>query len=497
MRLTTFVLYLFALTALRAQNPIPTTPAQSRLKGFTQREAMREASIANTIEFRSAGPTVMSGRVSDIEVWEEDPTHFYVAYASGGLWKTENNGLSFTPLFDKEAVMTIGDIAVDWETGTIWIGTGEVNASRSSYAGTGIYKSTDEGQTWTHLGLAETHHIGRILLHPSDPNTVWVAALGHLYSSNPERGLYKTTDGGLTWNRTLYAGPESGVVDLIMEPGDPEVLYAATWHRERRAWNFIESGAASAIYKSTDGGDTWARLTNPKSGFPTGEGAGRIGLDIVQADGKTILYAAIDNYGRRPKKTVEDQLTKAALRNMPKDTFLALPPYQIKDYLDRNGFPKKYDLKTITGMIEKEEIAPLALVTYVEDANSLLFDTPVIGLEVYRSENGGRTWKKRTKTTSIKSTTPMATTLVRSEPPRRILSRFSSWASPSCAPMMEVKPGSILCRTTYMLTTMPSGSIPTGRSTSYWVTTVASTFPTTTAHTGPNAIAPPLASSTP
>ncbi|WP_425421940.1 WD40/YVTN/BNR-like repeat-containing protein [Phaeodactylibacter xiamenensis] len=394
MRFTLFTLCLFALNVVFAQNPVPATPAQSRIQSYAQRQSLRDASIANAIEFRNVGPTVMSGRVADIDVWEEDPTHFYVAYASGGLWKTENNGLSFTPLFEKEVVMTIGDIAVDWKTGTIWVGTGEVNASRSSYAGTGIYKSTDEGKTWTHLGLPETHHIGRILLHPDDPNIAWVAALGHLYSSNPERGLYKTTDGGKSWDRTLYAGPETGVVDLIMEPDNPNILYAATWQRERRAWNFVESGAASAIYKSTDGGNTWTRLTNINSGFPTGEGAGRIGLDIVQADGNTILYAAIDNYGRRPAKEKEDELTKAELRTMSKEAFLELPPYQIKAYLRSNGFPKKYDLETVLEMVKTDEITPQDLVAYVEDANSLLFDTPVVGLEVYRSDNGGRTWKK-------------------------------------------------------------------------------------------------------
>jgi len=394
MRFTLFTLCLFALNVVFAQNPVPATPAQSRIQSYAQRQSLRDASIANAIEFRNVGPTVMSGRVADIDVWEEDPTHFYVAYASGGLWKTENNGLSFTPLFEKEVVMTIGDIAVDWKTGTIWVGTGEVNASRSSYAGTGIYKSTDEGKTWTHLGLPETHHIGRILLHPDDPNTAWVAALGHLYSSNPERGLYKTTDGGKSWDRTLYAGPETGVVDLIMEPGNPDVLYAATWQRERRAWNFVESGAASAIYKSTDGGNTWARLTNINSGFPAGEGTGRIGLDIVQTEDNTILYAAIDNYGRRPAKEKEDELTKAELRTMSKEAFLELPPYQVKGYLRSNGFPKKYDLETVLEMVKTDEITPQDLVAYMEDANSLLFDTPVIGLEVYRSDNGGRTWKK-------------------------------------------------------------------------------------------------------
>ena len=146
---------------------------------------------------------MFSGRVADVDVWLEDPTIFYVAYASGGLWKTENNGQSFTPLFDNEAVMTIGDIAVDWENNTVWVGTGEVNSSRSSYSGVGMFKSTDRGKTWEHKGLPESHHIGRILIHPTDPNTVWVAALGICIRKMRNAGIYKTTDGGDTWNKVL------------------------------------------------------------------------------------------------------------------------------------------------------------------------------------------------------------------------------------------------------------------------------------------------------
>ncbi|TXB64934.1 WD40/YVTN/BNR-like repeat-containing protein [Phaeodactylibacter luteus] len=394
MRLLTWLL-LLPLSTLFAQTPPAATKAQDRLGSFAQRQALASASFVNAIPFRNAGPTVMSGRVSDIDVWEEDPTHFFVGYASGGVWKTENNGLSFTPIFDQEAVMTVGDIAVHWPTQTIWVGTGEVNSSRSSYAGAGVYKSTDGGQTWSHAGLPETHHIGRILLHPDDPNTAWAAALGHLYSSNPERGVYKTTDGGKSWRKTLYASPEAGAVDLLMDPLDANTLYAATWHRERRAWDFIESGAASAIYKSTDGGETWNRLTNEGSGFPAGEGTGRIGLDAVAKDGKTILFAALDNYNRRPKEEPDaDQLEKEVLRTMSAEDFAQLPLYQIEDYLRSNGFPRKYDAKSVLEQVKSGKITPEALVTYTEDANSLLFDTPVVGLEVYRSDDGGRSWSK-------------------------------------------------------------------------------------------------------
>jgi photosystem II stability/assembly factor-like uncharacterized protein len=395
--LFTFTFILSTCTFLSAQlTQPPFTPAVERIKSFEQRLALEQQSIVNGIEFRSAGPSVFSGRVADIDVWTQDPSHFFVAYASGGLWKTVNNGITFEPLFDREIVMTIGDIAVDWNRNTIWLGSGEVNSSRSSYSGTGVFKSTDGGKTWNHTGLGESHHIGRIILHPRDPNTVWVAVLGHLYSPNQERGVYKTSDGGKTWRRVLFVDDNTGAVDLVIDPANPRRLYAASWTRERRAWDFVESGKGSGIYTSADGGETWSLLTTPRSGFPTGEGAGRIGLDIVAQGGKTILYAALDNYFRRPKKEKEeDELTKDDLQKMTKEDFLKLEKWKIKEYLQRYRFPEKYSLEKVVEMIEKDEITPVTLVEYVEDANSLLFDTDVIGLEVYRSDDGGKTWKKQ------------------------------------------------------------------------------------------------------
>ncbi|MCB0549959.1 MAG: glycosyl hydrolase, partial [Phaeodactylibacter sp.] len=388
---TAFLLFNLGIYA-QPENP-PATPAAERIASYQQRQALAERSIANAIEFRNVGPTIMSGRVADLDVWAEDPSHFYVAYASGGLWKTENNGTSFEPLFDNEMVMTIGDIAVDWQRNTIWVGTGEVNSSRSSYAGVGIYKSTDGGKTWQHLGLAETHHIGRVVLHPGNPDVAWVAALGHLYSPNEERGIFKTSDGGKTWEKTLYINENTGGIDLIIDPDESNTLYAATWERERRAWNFVESGEGSAIYKSTDGGATWANISKDKGSFPSGEFAGRIGLDLIKQDGKTILYAAIDNYERYTKEEEEDQLTKDELRNMSKEDFLKLEAYLLKDYLRRFDFPERYDVAKVRKMVESGEIQPKALVEYVEDANALLVDSPVYGLEVYRSTDGG-SWEK-------------------------------------------------------------------------------------------------------
>ncbi len=373
------------------------TPASARMDAYTQRNALQANSLLGEVEFTSVGPTIMSGRVVDIDANPADPSHFYVAYASGGLWKTTSNGTAFNPLFDDQAVMTIGDIAVNWANGeTIWMGTGESNSSRSSYAGAGLYRSADGGKTWTHLGLEETHHIGRVVLHPSDPNTVWVAAVGHLYSANPERGIFKTRDGGQTWQKALFVDDNTGAVDLVLDPSNPDVLYAAMWHRTRRAWDFVESGTTSGLYKSTDGGDTWALLSTEDSGFPTGAGVGRIGLDIHPAQTNT-LYAIVDNQNRRDKDPDEEEpaLTKEMLRTISAADLLAqVEETDLADYLERNNFPEKYKADAIIEQIRDGSLAPIALVEYVEDANSQLFDTPVIGAEVYRTDDGGQTWAR-------------------------------------------------------------------------------------------------------
>ena len=187
--------------ALQSYAQIRPTSGEERLKALQKRQEARANSPLKDIAFRNVGPAIMGGRVVDMEVNPEDPTEFYLAYATGGLWHTKNNGLSFTPIFDQEMVIGIGDIAINWNSPkrTIWLGTGEVNSSRSTYAGIGMYKSSDNGATWTYLGLSDSHHIGEVVLHPSDSLTAWVAVMGHLYSPNKERGIYKTTDGGKSW----------------------------------------------------------------------------------------------------------------------------------------------------------------------------------------------------------------------------------------------------------------------------------------------------------
>jgi len=193
------------------------TSAEQRLKGYNDRLNLNSKSIVKNISFRNIGPTVMSGRVVDLDINPDDPSHFYVAYASGGLWETKNHGNSFVSLFDNQMVMTIGDIKVDWQNDIIYVGSGENNSSRSSYSGNGIYKSVDNGKSWDNIGLQESHHIGRIIIHPQNPDIIWVASLGHLYSSSNERGVYKYLDGGSNWTNKIYVKDYTGDIDLVLK----------------------------------------------------------------------------------------------------------------------------------------------------------------------------------------------------------------------------------------------------------------------------------------
>ncbi len=391
------IVIVFMLSFFTAFSQPQPTAAGERLESDMKKKSLVEKSLLKNMEVSNVGPTVFSGRVSDISVNPADPSHFYVAYSSGGLWYTDNNGTSFEPVFDYEGVLTLGALDVDWNTGKIWLATGEVNSSRSSYSGNGIYSSTDKGETWVHHGLEDSHHIGRIKIDRENPNHIIAAVLGHLYSPSEERGIYRTTDGGATWNKVLYADENSGGIDLVQDPMNAQVWYAATWERERRAWNFVESGNGSGIYKSTDGGATWSIMTDASSGFPTGEGTGRIGIDVGIKDGKSVVYAILDNYYRRSSEEDEDEnenLTKDNFRNMSISDFADVDDKKLSDFLKGNGFDKKYTADKVKSMVAAGELKPAALTEYLEDANSLLFDTPVIGAEIYISTDGGDQWKK-------------------------------------------------------------------------------------------------------
>src|ERR1700751_5379908 len=246
------------------------------------------------LEFREIGPAVMGGRIDDFAVVELNPNIVYVGVASGGVWKTTNNGTTWEPVFDKENVSTIGDIAIaPSDPSVIWVGSGEPNNRQSSSWGDGIYKSTDAGKTWKNMGLAETHHIGRVVVNPKNPDVVYAATLGHLWGPNPERGVYKTSDGGKTWSQVLKISNDTGVSDIAMDSESPDTLYAAAYTRRRTPFGYNGGGMESAIYKTTDGGASWKKLTK---GLPYENGGetGRIGLDVYRKD-PNIVYALVQH----------------------------------------------------------------------------------------------------------------------------------------------------------------------------------------------------------
>lgn len=365
-------------------------------KDLLKKNELKNISLVKNIPLKNIGPSIMSGRVVDIDVNKKKPTEFYVAYASGGLWYTNNNGTSFTALMDNSNTQNIGDIAVDWKNGTIWVGTGENNSSRSSYAGIGILKSIDQGKTWINTGLNDTHHIGRILINPNNPNEVLVGATGHLYTPNEERGIYKTVDGGKTWTKTLHINTNTGIIDMAYAPNNFNVVYASAWQKDRKGWNFTSSGKSSAIYKSINAGETWKKITSTENGFPTGDGVGRIGL---AAFNDSIVYAVLDNQYRRKtesntiKKT--DKLDKEVFKTMTNEEFLSLEDKKLNSFLKTNGFQEKYRAENVKQMVRSGLTKPADITTYLENANSLLFNTPAIGAEVYFTENGGETWIKK------------------------------------------------------------------------------------------------------
>lgn len=260
--------------------------------------------IISNLKFREIGPATMGGRINDIEAVASDPRIIYAATAAGGIFKSVNGGTSWTPIFEKEAVSSIGDIAISpSDPSILWAGTGESNNRQSSSWGGGIYRSLDAGKTWQMMGLAETHHIARVVIHPTDSNIVYVAATGKLWSSNPERGVYKTTDGGKNWQLVLKVNDDTGATDIAIDPESPGILYAAMFQRRRTVFGFNGSGEGSALYKTNDGGANWKKITNgmpyntENAPTPQPEGlleTGRIAVEIYKKD-SNIVYALIEH----------------------------------------------------------------------------------------------------------------------------------------------------------------------------------------------------------
>ncbi len=290
--------YLLFSSQVYSQKPKPLTNGNERLAQFELFKQMAESSPYKDLEWQFVGPLNVSGRCTDLEVVAPKGKNYtvYVASASGGVWITENEGTSWEPVFDREASASIGDIALDPSNPDIlWVGTGEANIFRSSQSGSGIYKTTDKGKTWNHLGLENSLTISRIIVHPQNSNVVWVAASGNEWTPNKERGVYKTTDGGKTWKKILYVNELTGANDLVIHPVNPDILYATTWQRIRKKWNDPRNEPGyngSGIWKTTNGGEDWSPVNN---GLPEALYRGRIGIDIARSN-PDVLYAFVDNY---------------------------------------------------------------------------------------------------------------------------------------------------------------------------------------------------------
>ncbi|MBV1923394.1 MAG: glycosyl hydrolase, partial [Flavobacteriaceae bacterium] len=266
MKKLSILLFCFlSVSIFSQQNPSTSSSVE---EGLAQKQLLTENSIVKNLPFKNIGPVVMSGRVTSLSVNPNNPIEFYVGYASGGVWYTNNNGTSFEPVLDSSPTQNVGCVTMDWNTNTLWVGTGEVNASRSSYAGIGVLKSSDRGKTWQNMGLTDSHHISNILINPNNSNEIVVGVVGHLYSKNEERGVYKSTDGGNTWNKTLFVNDQSGIIELEVSPSNFNLMYASSWDKDRKAWNFRGSGDGSGIYKSIDAGNTWAKVSEKGSGLP-------------------------------------------------------------------------------------------------------------------------------------------------------------------------------------------------------------------------------------
>jgi len=322
-------------------------------------------------------------RVEAIAVPQGSHATIYVGVGSGNLWKTVNNGITWTPIFEGESTFTIGDVAVsESDPDVVWVGTGETQPRHSgySYAGTGAFRSTDGGQSWENRGLRDTHHIGTVLIHPTDPEIVYVAALGHFWSPNQERGVFRTTDGGESWERVLFISDHTGVVELAMDPADPRTLYAAAW--EAVSGEPVEGGDESGLYRTTDGGDSWAKLGN---GLPAGP-LGRMGIGVAPSRPSTV-YAFIDNQGPVPQGAADQRLSDQGAAQEQDRPYVGGEVYRSDDRGESWRKVNEDDLYDVFGVYGWK----FTDVRVSPDNPEEIF---ILGNRAFHSTDGGRTYQR-------------------------------------------------------------------------------------------------------
>jgi photosystem II stability/assembly factor-like uncharacterized protein len=342
-----------------------------------------DPALVKGLTFRNLGPFRAGSWVTSFAV----PTapardHLYTLYVgtrNGGVWKTINAGTTFEPVFEAQAKLSIGDVAVaPSDARIVWVGTGEAYCARSSNPGDGIYKSMDAGKTWTNMGLRDSHHIARVVIHPANPDVVYAAVMGHLFTPNSERGVFKTSDGGRTWNRVLFVNDRIGAVDLVQDPSAPDTLYAAMYEKIRLPWTYEMGGSESAVYKTTDGGKTWSRL----AGLPVGT-IGRIGLDVCRKN-PSIVCAVVENGNPRPATAREAEQDKKRGGTPPART--------MGNEVFRSDDAGKSWRKINAGYEAAMDKAPYSFNQLRIDPNDP--DTIYITAQSMASTNdGGKTWK--------------------------------------------------------------------------------------------------------
>ena len=353
---------------------------RARLEAYDKHRQMEQASSFSDLDWTFFGPRWMSGRITDVAVPAGTNQTIYAAAASGGVWKSSDQGKSWNAVFEEAASTSIGDVAIaPSDTNIVWVGTGEANIFRSSMAGTGIYKSTDGGKTWEHMGLNATGTIARVVVHPENPDTVWVASSGNEWTPNEERGVFKTTDGGRTWEKVYYLNPRTGAIDLVMDPEDPKTLYAAMWNRTRKRWSDPVPGPGDGIFKTTDGGRTWRRLSE---GLPEDSLTGRIGLDVSPAN-PDVVYAFVDNHHQ---DTTADATVDAYGRKQTRKVYGA----QVYRSADKGGSWKKMNPDTglIADLTHTYGWVFGQIRVDPNDANTIY----VMGVELLKSTDGGKTY---------------------------------------------------------------------------------------------------------
>ncbi len=367
----------------QAQKKLENSDPAQRLKWFEQHTAMKEMSPFKDLKWRQIGPDIISGRCTDIAVPKGNKHTVYVGAATGGVWKTVNSGITWEPIMDDVLSISIGDLAIaPSDPEIIWVGTGEANIFRASVAGTGVYKSLDAGKTWQHMGLTDTYTIGRIVIHPENPDIVYVASPGHEWTYNSMRGVFKTTDGGKTWDKIYYINEKIGAFDLVMDPKDFNTLYVSMWNRIRRRWSDPQPGPGDGIFKTTDGGKTWQQKVN---GLPDLDRTGRIGLDLCTSQ-PNVIYAFVDNHnpGREPGPDERDAYGRIKTGRVIKgaevyrsddkaETWVKVSP----DDRYMEGFGGTYGW--VFGQIRVDP----------NDADTLY----IMGLRLSQSKDGGKSWK--------------------------------------------------------------------------------------------------------